>query len=358
MSGYVRVYKTGSSEICSGPMKTTKTCIASFLASASVAIQELAIRSSVERGDIDEESGLERCCDAHVMLAMGLSSLSVGKSLAVVRSVAESAASSIETRTFDFLYGPLVQNLLSKNPGYLRMTFGDDLRGTEIYSDSTSLSEYVLSEQGRYLFDESIASNEITNILDSCRPPASKRDSFRVAVGGAWILSRFGEFSRFTDESGGRSFSIYIDGPALSEALCRGAAVKPPKGIVVVRDMRSTGGQTAFEDDIVESSGKVVQYRIDDANSPLCADVIRRRHPGSVVVLDHGIRSEPFQGLDCMRTVPGMDLEKVLRYGASYLDVEAAENLVRLRDEYGRDRLDEVVLPRIESRIRGAGGNL
>ncbi len=345
MSDYVRVYKTRSSEMCSGLVKTTKTCKACFLASASVSLQALAVRSVSGR----EDSELDKCLDSHVLLATGLTGLGMGKSYGIVKAEAGSAIASIMSGSYGSSFGRMAERLLSKDSGYMRITFGDDLRGTEIYSDGASLSEYILSDEGRYLFDMSIVSNGLTNVVDACRPPASRRKSFRAAAGGAWILSNFGEFSRLTDESGNRSFSVYIDGSSLSAVLCCGAGPEPASGMVVVGDMRSAdAGQ-----DSSPCGGNVVQYLIDGENAPMCADLIRKRHPGSVVVLGQGICPEPFQGLPCVTVDGPGDLQEILRRGLSYRKAAAMRNLIWLRGQYGFDRLDSIVVPKMERILSG-----
>jgi len=357
MSEFVKVLKTSSSRICSGPIGNSKTDKASFLISASLSFHELLFRSLATGECIENQkaSDLLMFRESHVLTAMQLANLGIGNSLKTIRARAESVINSIDGG-IDDRFRPLIDSVLSRDRDFLRLTFGRDLADSEIYLDGVPLSEYIFSKEGRYLFDESLLSNYLTNIIDASKAPYLRRSLFRYSVGGAMILAKFGQFSEFKDSNGDRNYSVYLDSTAIADAICDGASIRPKRFVALVGEMPSgtldhQRSEGTVREHSLDNGRKVVEFDIDDENSPECSKVIRKLFPDAAVILGKDIRSDLFEGLDFIRADSNLDLDKVFEYGPAYTRVMRIRELMELRKACGFDELDRLVIPRIRSRL-------
>jgi|GEM_PF-5044469 len=361
---FVIVHKTSADDIWTRPLSNRKGFKKSGLSkteSAKMLVSlSMAMHYKLSFGLMNPEKriqNLKTLMSSHISMALNLANLSPGNSSNVVKRQAELCLEHLDTGKSDpnDNYSRLVDNIHCGKKGFLQITFEDSLKGTSIYSDGTSLHDYVTSEEGLNLLDRSVASNVVANLVYHCSPPISD-PYFKMSAGGAWMASEFGGFGDFF-LGGSPNFNIDMSAASLATSIVGNSRLSPCSTIVLVGDtpLSASGTGSLASERVLDNGCRIVHLDVDDRNAPMCANVIRNRYPDSAVVVGEGIRLGPFTGLDPIRSSKDLDLDMICRYGPFYKDAQRAFDLVELHRMCWDDPLDDIIVQEIE-RMTGIKG--
>ncbi|MBR6203472.1 MAG: hypothetical protein IKQ60_00115 [Candidatus Methanomethylophilaceae archaeon] len=291
---------------------------------------------------------------------MALTSMSPGNSSIQIKKQAEACLEHLESNgsVLKDSYANMVDNLRTGKEGFLALTFDDELKDTGVSSEGMPLLEYITSEAGRRLFDESMVMNLISNLTNSCfvTSPILRKYPivFRRVVGCVWLVSEFSDFGPFF-LGGNPSFYIYVNLDLLAKSVVGANPSEHVDTVVFVHGNSSwlTGSDRKRDEPIEEfqydGDRKYVTIHIDMRNIPMCAELIRFKYPRSTIILDERVNPEPFFDMSPIVDPLGVCLEDIYEYGNACREVVATLALIDLHRMIVDDPLDAKLRERIVS---------